>query len=173
MEKAVFSAMKAQLALCLDQEKLMEKMRGTAAEKNLIEKNAAKVRFLTGELKQVNSRREGLYENFVEGILDETDYRYAKKTYDSEYEKLERQLADAKRKKKELDGALSGNNAWSKTVRQVDGASALDQAIVDALISRVLIYEDKRVVVEFKYHEQKEILGKVAAELQKGVDQNE
>lgn len=173
VEKAVFSAMKAQLALCLDQEKLMEKMRGTAAEKNLIEKNAAKVRFLTGELKQVNSRREGLYENFVEGILDETDYRYAKKTYDSEYEKLERQLADAKRKKKELDGVLSGNNAWSKTVRQVDGASSLDQAIVDALISRVLIYEDKRVVVEFKYHEQKEILDKVATELQKGCEKDE
>lgn len=173
VEDAVFSAMKAQLDFCLDQEKLMEKMRGTAAEKNLIDQYVAKVRFLTGELKQVNKRREGLYENYVEGVLDETDYQYAKKKYDDEYEKLEKKLTEAKRKKKNLDNALSWNSRWSNAVHQLDGATVLNQALVDALVSRVLIYEGRRVVVEFKYREQKAILDKVVAELQRGCDKNE
>lgn len=169
---AVFSAMKVQMEFALDQERMMQKLRGTAKERNLIDQYVAKVNYLTQELKKVNSRRESLFESFADGILDEADYQYAKKSYDDEYAGLEKQLTEAKRKKKELDGVLTANNEWLQAMHKVENAAELDQDLVNALVKKVLVYEDNRVEVEFKYKDQKDVFDRVFTELKKGAVQN-
>ena len=169
---AVFSAMQVQMEYALNQEKMLKKLRGTAKERNLIDQYVAKVNYLTQELKKINSRREGLFENFAEGILDEADYQYAKKSYDEEYAGLEEQLSEAKQRKKELDGVLTANNEWIQAMHKVEGAAELDQNLVNALVKSVLIYEDNRVEVEFKFKEQKDVFDRIYREMKKGAVQN-
>lgn len=169
---AVFAAMQVQMEYALDQEKMMQKLRGTAKERNLIDQYIARVNYLTQELKKVNSRREGLFESFAEGILDEADYQYAKKSYDEEYASLEKQLSEAKLRKKELDGVLTANNEWLQAMHKVEDATELDQDLVNALVKKVLIYEDNRVEVEFKFREQKDVLDRIFREMKKGAVQN-
>jgi DNA invertase Pin-like site-specific DNA recombinase len=169
---AVFAAMQVQMEYALNQEKMMQKLRGTAKEHNLIDQYVAKVNYLTQELKKVNSRREGLFESFAEGILDEADYQYAKKSYDEEYASLEKQLSEAKSRKKELDGVLTANNEWLQAMHKVEDATELDQDLVNALVKKVLIYEDNRVEVEFKFREQKDVFDRILGEMKKGAVQN-
>lgn len=169
---AVFAAMQVQMEYALNQEKMMHKLRGTAKERNLIDQYVAKVNYLTQELKKINSRREGLFESFAEGILDEADYQYAKKSYDKEYASLEKQLSEAKSRKKELDGVLTANNEWLQAMHKVEDATELDQDLVNALVKKVLIYEDNRVEVEFKFREQKDVLDRIFREMKKGAVQN-
>ena len=169
---AVFAAMQVQMEYALNQEKMLKKLRGTAKERNLIDQYVAKVNYLTQELKKINSRREGLFENFAEGLLDEADYQYAKKSYDEEYAGLEEQLSEAKQRKKELDGVLTANNEWIQAMHKVEGATELDQDLVNALVKRVLIYEDNRVEVEFKFKEQKDVFDRIFREMKKGAVQN-
>lgn len=169
---AVFAAMQVQMEYALNQEKMMQKLRGTAKERNLIDQYVAKVNYLTQELKKVNSRREGLFESFAEGILDEEDYQYAKKSYDEEYASLEKQLSEAKSRKKELDGVLTANNEWLQAMHKVEDATELDQDLVNALVKKVLIYEDNRVEVEFKFRDQKDVLDRIFREMKKGAVQN-
>lgn len=169
---AVFAAMQVQMEFALNQEKMMQKLRGTAKERNLIDQYVAKVNYLTQELKKVNSRREGLFESFAEGILDEADYQYAKKSYDEEYASLEKQLSEAKSRKKELDGVLTANNEWLQAMHKVEDATELDQDLVNALVKKVLIYEDNRVEVEFKFREQKDVLDRILRGMKKGAVQN-
>ena len=169
---AVFAAMQVQMEYALNQEKMMQKLRGTAKERNLIDQYVAKVNYLTQELKKVNSRREGLFESFAEGILDEADYQYAKKSYDEEYASLEKQLSEAKSRKKELDGVLTANNEWLQAMHKVEDATELDQDLVNALVKKVLIYEDNRVEVEFKFREQKDVFDRILGEMKKGAVQN-
>ena len=169
---AVFAAMQVQMEYALNQEKMMQKLRGTAKERNLIDQYVAKVNYLTQELKKVNSRREGLFESFAEGILDEVDYQYAKKSYAEEYASLEKQLSEAKSRKKELDGVLTANNEWLQAMHKVEDATELDQDLVNALVKKVLIYEDNRVEVEFKFREQKDVLDRIFREMKKGAVQN-
>ena len=169
---AVFAAMQVQMEYALNQEKMMHKLRGTAKERNLIDQYVAKVNYLTQELKKVNSRREGLFESFAEGILDEADYQYAKKSYDEEYASLEKQLSEAKSRKKELDGVLTANNEWLQAMHKVEDATELDQDLVNALVKKVLIYEDDRVEVEFKFREQKDVFDRIFREMKKGAVQN-
>ena len=169
---AVFAAMQVQMEYALNQEKMMQKLRGTAKEHNLIDQYVAKVNYLTQELKKVNSRREGLFESFAEGILDEADYQYAKKSYDEEYASLEKQLSEAKSRKKELDGVLTANNEWLQAMHKVEDATELDQDLVNALVKKVLVYEDNRVEVEFKFREQKDVFDRILGEMKKGAVQN-
>ena len=169
---AVFAAMQVQMEYALNQEKMMQKLRGTAKERNLIDQYVAKVNYLTQELKKVNSRREGLFESFAEGILDEADYQYAKKSYDEEYASLEKQLSEAKLRKRELDGVLTANNEWLKAMHKVEDATELNQDLVNALVKNVLIYEDNRVEVEFKFREQKDVFDRIFREMRKGAVQN-
>ena len=169
---AVFAAMQVQMEYALNQEKMMQKLRGTAKERNLIDQYVAKVNYLTQELKKVNSRREGLFESFAEGILDEADYQYAKKSYDEEYASLEKQLSEAKSRKKELDGVLTANNEWLQAMHKVEDATELDQDLVNALVKKVLIYEDNRVEVEFKFREQNDVFDRILGEMKKGAVQN-
>lgn len=169
---AVFAAMQVQMEYALNQEKMMQKLRGTAKERNLIDQYVAKVNYLTQELKKVNSRREGLFESFAEGILDEADYQYAKKSYDEEYASLEKQLSEAKSRKKELDGVLTANNEWLQAMHKVEDATELDQDLVNALVKKVLIYEDNRVEVEFKFRDQKDVFDRIFREMKKGAVQN-
>ena len=169
---AVFAAMQVQMEYALNQEKMMQKLRGTAKEHNLIDQYVAKVNYLTQELKKVNSRREGLFESFAEGILDEADYQYAKKSYDEEYASLEKQLSEAKSRKKELDGVLTANNEWLQAMHKVEDATELNQDLVNALVKNVLIYEDNRVEVEFKFIEQKDVFDRILGEMKKGAVQN-
>ena len=169
---AVFAAMQVQMEYALNQEKMMQKLRGTAKERNLIDQYVAKVNYLTQELKKVNSRREGLFESFAEGILDEADYQYAKKSYDEEYASLEKQLSEAKSRKKELDGVLTANNEWLQAMHKVEDTTELDQDLVNALVKKVLIYEDNRVEVEFKFRDQKDVLDRIFREMKKGAVQN-
>ena len=169
---AVFAAMQVQMEYALNQEKMMQKLRGTAKEHNLIDQYVAKVNYLTQELKKVNSRREGLFESFAEGILDEADYQYAKKSYDEEYASLEKQLSEAKSRKKELDGVLTANNEWLQAMHKVEDATELDQDLVNALVKKVLIYEDNRVEVEFKFREQRDVFDRILGEMKKGAVQN-
>jgi len=169
---AVFAAMQVQMECALNQEKMLQKLRGTAKERSLIDQYVARVNYLTQELKKINSRREGLFESFAEGILDEADYQYAKKSYDEGYDRLEKQLSEAKQRKKELDGVLTANNEWLQAMHEVQGSSELDQGLVNALVKKVLVYEDNRVEVEFKYKEQKEVFDRIFMELKKGAVQN-
>lgn len=169
---AVFAAMQVQMEYALNQEKMLKKLRGTAKERNLIDQYVAKVNYLTQELKKINSRREGLFENFAEGLLDEADYQYAKKSYDEEYAGLDEKLSEAKQRKKELDGVLTANNEWIQAMHKVEGATELDQDLVNALVKRVLIYEDNRVEVEFKFKEQKDVFDRIFREMKKGAVQN-
>jgi dsDNA-binding SOS-regulon protein len=57
-------------------------------------------------------------------------------------------------------------------MHEVQGASELDQDLVNALVKKVLIYEDNRVEVEFKFREQKDVFDRILGEMKKGAVQN-
>ena len=57
-------------------------------------------------------------------------------------------------------------------MHKVEDATELDQDLVNALVKKVLIYEDNRVEVEFKFIEQKDVFDRILGEMKKGAVQN-
>lgn len=162
---AVLAAINIQLKLALKQEQLIRQMRGSVKEKNLIDKYVGQINYLSQELKKINNKREALFENFAEGILDEAEYQFAKKKYDDEAAEIERKLTVEKAKKVQLDDILSLSNEWLVAIHEAENVTEIDVGLVKHLVSAVKIFEDNRVEVELNFGDQRNIFNRIIAEM--------
>ncbi len=163
--EAVLAAIKVQLDFALKQEQLIRQMRGSEREKNLIDKYVGQINYLSQELKKINGKRESLFENFAEGILDEAEYQFAKKKYDDEAAEIEKKLTVERAKKTQLDDVLSLSNEWLGAIHQAEDITEIDSESVKHLVSSVKVFEDNRVEVELNFAEQRNIFNLIIAEM--------
>ena len=163
--EAVLAAIKVQLEFALKQEQLIRQMRGSVRVRNLIDKYVGQINYLSQELKKINSKREALFENFAEGILDDTEYQFAKKKYDDEATEIEKKLTVEKAKKTQLDDVLSLSNEWLGAIRQAESVAEIDSDLVKHLVNSVKIFNDNRVEVELNFAEQRNVFNLIIAEM--------
>lgn len=162
---AVLAAINMQLELALKQEQLIRQMRGSVREKSLIDKYVGQINYLSQELKKINNKRESLFENFAEGILDEAEYQFAKKKYDDEAAEIERKLTVEKAKKVQLDDILSLSNEWLEAIHKAENITEIDAGLVKHLVSSVKIFEDNRIEVKLNFGDQRNIFNRIIAEM--------
>ena len=166
VETAVYAVIQEQLKQAADMEAIMERLKGCSGEKNRLEAFNARISNLTQKITKTNTRRQGLYENFISGMLDEGEYQYAKREYDDRVGKLNRELDEAKKEKERFETVFSADNKWLREVHMADGADSLTDEMISRLVGRIKIYEDCRVEVILNYSEDKSRLEKVLAELE-------
>ena len=163
--EAVLAAIKVQLEFALKQEQLIRQMRGSVRVRNLIDKYVGQINYLSQELKKINSKREALFENFAEGILDDAEYQFAKKKYDDKATEIEKKLTVEKAKKTQLDDVLSLSNEWLGAIREAESVVEIDSNLVKHLVSSVKIFNDNRVEVELNFAEQRNVFNLIIAEM--------
>lgn len=153
LNEKVFNAIRDQLQVALDYEKLLLAMRGGAGEASVREKHKAAVASVKLRLNALKKKRAGLYESYVEGILNEEEYAFAKQTYEEQYEALNRLLDEAVERRERFLASISPDNKWLTMMRGVAGMTGLTQEVVDAIIEKVLVYGGGRIEVVFNYND--------------------
>ena len=84
LEANVLAAIQLQVEAALDYDKLLDKLRGSEGEKNIRDQQNALITSLNLRLNGVSKKRTRLYEDYAEGLLDEEEYAFAKKSYDEQ-----------------------------------------------------------------------------------------
>ena len=153
LNEKVFNAIRDQLQVALDYEKLLLAMRGGAGEASVREKHKAAVASVKLRLNALKKKRAGLYESYVEGILNEEEYAFAKQTYEEQYEALNRLLDEAVERRERFLASISPDNKWLTMMRGVAGMTGLTQELVDAIIEKVLVYGEGRIEVVLNYND--------------------
>lgn len=153
LNEKVFNAIRDQLQVALDYEKLLLAMRGGSGEASVREKHKAAVASVKLRLNALKKKRAGLYESYVEGILNEEEYAFAKQTYEEQYEALNRLLDEAVERRERFLESISPDNKWLTMMRGVAGMTGLTQEVVDAIIEKVLVYGGGRIEVVFNYND--------------------
>ena len=153
LNEKVFNAIRDQLQVALDYEKLLLAMRGGSGEASVREKHKAAVASVKLRLNALKKKRAGLYESYVEGILNEEEYAFAKQTYEEQYEALNRLLDEAVERRERSLESNSPDNKWLTMMRGVAGMTGLTQEVVDAIIEKVLVYGGGRIEVVFNYND--------------------
>ena len=153
LNEKVFNAIRDQLQVALDYEKLLLAMRGGDREASVREKHKAAVASVKLRLNALKKKRAGLYESYVEGILNEEEYAFAKQTYEEQYEALNRLLDEAVERRERFLASISPDNKWLTMMRGVAGMTGLTQELVDAMIEKVLVYGGGRIEVVFNYND--------------------
>ena len=153
LNEKVFNAIRDQLQVALDYEKLLLAMRGGSGEASVREKHKAAVASVKLRLNALKKKRAGLYESYVEGILNEEEYAFAKQTYEEQYEALNRLLDEAVERRERFLASISPDNKWLTMMRGAAGMTGLTQELVDAIIEKVLVYGGGRIEVVFNYND--------------------
>ena len=153
LNEKVFNAIRDQLQVALDYERLLLAMRGGSGEASVREKHKAAVASVKLRLNALKKKRAGLYESYAEGILNEEEYAFAKQTYEEQYEALNRLLDEAVERRERFLASISPDNKWLTMMRGVAGMTGLTQELVDAIIEKVLVYGGGRIEVVFNYND--------------------
>lgn len=151
LERDVLAAIQLQVKAALDYDKLLDKLRGSEGEKNIRDKQNALITSLNLKLSGVSKKRTRLYEDFAEGILDEEEYTFAKKSYDEQFADLSRRLDEAVQRRSKFNEAMSVDNKWITLMKSVSTATQLSQELVDESVELVKIHEDGAVELLMKY----------------------
>lgn len=151
LERDVLAAIQLQVKAALDYDKLLDKLRGSEGAKNIRDKQNALITSLNLKLSGVSKKRTRLYEDFAEGILDEEEYTFAKKSYDEQFADLSRRLDEAVQRRSKFNEAMSVDNKWITLMKSVSTATQLSQELVDESVELVKIHEDGAVELVMKY----------------------
>lgn len=151
LERDVLAAIQLQVKAALNYDKLLDKLRGSEGEKNIRDKQNALITSLNLKLSGVSKKRTRLYEDFAEGILDEEEYTFAKKSYDEQFADLSRRLDEAVQRRSKFNEAMSVDNKWITLMKSVSTATQLSQELVDESVEMVKIHEDGAVELVMKY----------------------
>jgi len=116
------------------------------------------------EIENISGRLSRLYENYVEGLLIETEYIIVKTEY-------ERRTAALREKAEQLseraavimDVSVSGN-PWLKAARDFQNPKTLTREMLEALVEQVTVFGPGNIKVAWKYRDEFELLEACATE---------
>ena len=151
LEADVLAAIQLQVKAALDYDKLLDMLRGSEGEKNIRDKQNALITSLNLKLSGVSKKRTRLYEDFAEGLLDEEEYTFAKKSYDEQFADLSRRLDEAVQRRCKFNEAMSVDNKWITLMKSVSTAAQLSQDLVDESVELVKVHEGGAVELVMKY----------------------
>ena len=151
LEEKVLASIQLQVKAALDYDKLLDKLRGSEGEKNIRDQQNALITSLNLRISGVSKKRTRLYEDYVEGVLDEEEYAFAKKSYDEQFAELSRRLDEAAQRRSKFNEAMSVDNKWITLMKSVSTAAKLSQELVDESIELVKVHEDGVVELVMKY----------------------
>lgn len=151
LEADVLAAIQLQVKAALDYDKLLDKLRGSEGEKNIRDKQNGLITSLNLKLSGVSKKRTRLYEDFAEGLLDEEEYTFAKKSYDEQFADLSRRLDEAVQRRSKFNEAMSVDNKRITLMKSVSTATQLSQDLVDESVELVKVHEGGAVELVMKY----------------------
>ena len=151
LEAKVLAAIQLQVKAAVDYDRLLDKLRGSEGERNIRDQLNAKITSLNLKLTGVTRKRTRLYEDFADGLLDEEEYAFAKKSYDEQHTDLSRRLEEAIQRKSSFSEAMSIDNKWITLMKSVSTATKLSQELVDEAIEQVKVHDSGAVELVMKY----------------------
>ena len=125
--------------------------KGGAAHKTGPAKEPSALSDVRAELLRVTGFQKGLYESLLNGDITQNEYVDMKRSYEA-------RIADLTKQEKVLIEAARDHHLKQTAIDKAGGKlgeininTELTAAIVDAMIKKILIYEDKRIEVHFKF----------------------
>ena len=94
-------------------------------------------------------RKKQCYEDYCDGLLSREDFLTYRKEYEGEIAGLQSQL-------EQLDGDPQQEEAhpWIRAFVENREIAALDRGIVQAVLSEVVVYQDRKVEIRYAFAEQ-------------------
>lgn len=166
LHEKVLKAIKTQVKVSLDYEKLLLQLKGSEGEQKVREKQNNAILGLKLRVNNLQKKRSRLYEDFIEGILTDEEYQFTKESFDTEFQILNEMLENMIHRQTAFRNAMSSDNQWIQAMKSVRRAKKLTVEMVDRVVAEVRVYEGLRIEVVMKYDDIYQLMVEGVQELQ-------
>ena len=108
------------------------------------------------ELERYNRLLMSLYESLTDGIINKDEYMRLKQRYSEQNAEAEKQLLALQDVLADIQEHGSASLGWMNEFREHQNITSLDRETVVALIERIFVFDDKRVEITFRWHDEYE-----------------
>lgn len=154
LAEIVFHAIHDQIEVALHLDRVLRFIETLPQRDRKVFSYEAQMARLEEEIQRYKKLELGLYENFVEGIINKAEYTDFRENYRGLIEEKQNAMKRLKREQQEAAAMGSQNRAWVQVFAQYENVQELDRRILLALVDRIFIYEDKRVEIVFRYRDE-------------------
>lgn len=154
----VLTGLRQQVSLFMDKARVLEHIEQMEINFEEVVSFDREIEKLHKEQDKYLSLRAGLYEDLKKNIITEEDFKNFRAIYEKRYQELEEAISNQEETIKKLfkSGVTAGR--WLERMKSVMQITELDRMTLLSFVKRILVYEDKRVYLEFRH---KELFSKV------------
>ena len=102
------------------------------------------------EIERYNRLKTRLHESLVDGLIDKIEFTDMKRGYDDKLQHAQDALTKLKSEYSEL-WETKGSHEWVEQFKKHEGITTLTRPVALTLIEQIIVYQDKRIEVTFKY----------------------
>ena len=147
----VFSVIQEQISFLLEEDKIIKAVSRTsdtiARKNNLLARQAEKQR----AIQRIYTLKSELYSDYTDDILTEQEYIALNREYSAQIESLESELTNITKSMQILEHTPVNSDKIKTIIKKYKNKRKLSQEMVDALISKVIIYDSKNIEVQLSF----------------------
>lgn len=151
LDIAVFSFIKAQMAVFVDMESTLKRLLAVKTGKVEQGRSASKRRLLQQKLENKKSILSGLYVDYKEGLLSRQDYLFTRESVDADIRMIEAELAEQESASSQTRDLLTGEMKWQYMVQHYQNATELSPEMVEAFVETIKLHQDGSLDIKLNY----------------------
>lgn len=151
LDIAVFSFIKAQMAVFVDMESTLKRLLAVKTGKVEQGRSASKRRLLQQKLENKKSILSGLYVDYKEGLLSRPDYLFTRESVDADIRMIEAELAEQESANGQTRDLLTGEMKWQYMVQRYQNATELSPEMVEAFVETIKLHQDGSLDIKLNY----------------------
>ena len=154
LEEAAEAALRMQMRLFLDTKEFLQKLNRTVQAKQIKTDYRRQITDTRNRLEHAQSMNSSLYNDYADGLLNERDYLFAKQKYVKEAENLAQKLSELAAMQTTYETEYAGGQDFAKIMGQYAGFEELTSEMVHALISRIVLFGEGRIEIEYAFDDE-------------------
>ena len=148
----VLDSLKQHIRNVIDLSDMLELTSTAQLQQAVMQKLRSRLEKKRAEIDRYQTLLRSLYENLADGLLEREEYLDLKKTYTRRREEAENQAEEIRKQIEQEIANSAWGHGWMERFRRHQNITALDRSIVVSLIERVMVFQDHRVEIVYRWH---------------------
>ena len=154
LEEAVLNAIKTQINLVVEADKIMADIDSKSVANQKLERLDTIIKEQEFELDNAVAKSQRLYESYADEILGREEYLLIKNRYTEKISSLQAEISDLQKNIEEINAGNVIDRSWVAQFIKYKEEIELTHEMVATLVSRIEVFEDKRIQILFNFKDE-------------------
>lgn len=162
IEEVVFDAVKRHIEQMAEMEQVLEELNSREIKDEDVLANDKEIQDKYDELEKCRKMQTALHKDLLDGVISEEEYMQFGKIYVEREEAISQSITALRREMEEVFRQGLRANQWIKTFADNQNIRQLTREMLLDLIEKIIVYEDSRLEIIFKYEDEYKTACKIA-----------